>query len=150
MYKEIDDFLMSKAVAIAYVSRDKNHFSRLLSEAFNSKGYRVYPINPNTDEICDQKCYRSLSQVPDDVEAIYIIMRKDLAIDMAREAANIGLKRIWIHVSCNSPEIKEISNKFGISIIAGECFFMWSKPVKGIHRFHRFIRSLFDSNVKMK
>jgi predicted CoA-binding protein len=147
MYKEIDDFFQSKAIAIVGVSRDKNHFSHLLADAFIKREYKVYPINPNTDEICEIKCFRSISQVPDDVEAIYIIMRSDLAIDMAREAAARGIRKIWIHVKCNSPEIKDISSKYGISIIAGECFFMWAEPVKGIHRFHRFIRSLFDSRV---
>ncbi len=149
MYREVEDFLQTKAVAIASVSRDQNCFSRLLFDAFKERGYRVYPINKNAETIGDQTCYKSITQVPDDVEAMYIIMRRDNAIDVAREAANRGIRRIWIHVNCSAPELKELNEKYGISIIAGECFFMWAEPVKGFHRFHRLIRSLFDSKVKM-
>jgi uncharacterized protein len=148
MYKEIQDFLSSKAIAIVGASHKKNEFSHMLLAAFVEKGFIVYPVNPNCQEIEGLKTYPSIAVLPNDVEAVYIIKRKDLAIDMAREAANKGIKKIWIHVKCNSPEVKELSKEFGITIIAGECFFMWAEPVKGFHKFHRFIRSIFDSNVQ--
>jgi len=145
MYREIDDFLQSKAIAIVGVSREKSAFSRILMNAFNERGYKVYVVNPNAENIDCVKCYGSISQVPNDVEAVYILKRKEMAVELAREAANKGIKKIWIHVNCKSPELKEISKEHGISIIAGECFFMWAEPVKGVHRFHRFIHELFNS-----
>ena len=103
-------------------------------------------MNPNADEIDCLKCYSSISELPDEVEAVYILKRKEFAIELAREAAIKGIKKIWIHIKCNSPELKEISKEFGVSIIAGECFFMWAEPVKGVHMFHRFIKEIFASS----
>ena len=148
MYKEIQEFLSSKAIAIVGASHKKNEFSHMLLDAFVSKGFTVYPVNPSYNEIDGIKTYPTISVLPNDVDAVYIIKRKDLAIDMAREAAIRGIKKIWIHVKCNSPEIKELSKEYGVTIIAGECFFMWAEPVKGLHKFHRFIRSIFDKDVQ--
>lgn len=145
MYKEINEFFESKAIAIVGVSREKNSFSRVLQTAFTEKGYKVYIVNPNADEIDCNKCFHSIAELPDDVEAAYILKQKDLAIQLAREAAIKGIKKIWIHIKCKSPELKEISVEYGVSIIAGECFFMWAEPVKGVHRFHRFLREIFSS-----
>jgi predicted CoA-binding protein len=147
MYKEnadINNFLSSKSVALIGVSRDKQSYSRILLKAFVDKGFEVFPVNPNETEIDGIKCYQSITQLPDSIDAAYIIRRKDIAIDLAREAANRGIKKIWIHVKCDDPNIKELCKEYGVTVIAGECFFMWAEPVKGVHAFHRFLRNIFS------
>jgi predicted CoA-binding protein len=146
MYKENDEiqsFLNSKSVALIGVSRNKQSYSRTLMKAFIDKGFDVFPVNPNETDIDGQKCYQSITQLPDTIDAAYIIKRKEVAIDLAREVANKGIKKIWIHVKCDAPNIKELCKEYGVTVIAGECFFMWAEPVKGVHAFHRFLRSIF-------
>ncbi|MDY0254699.1 MAG: CoA-binding protein, partial [Tenuifilaceae bacterium] len=53
---------------------------------------------PNETEIDGLKCYQSIIQLPDTIDAAYIVKRKELAIDLAHEIANKGIKKIWIHV----------------------------------------------------
>lgn len=96
---EIENFLASKAVALIGVSRNKQSYSRSLMKAFVDKGFEVFPVNPNETEIDGLKCYQSIIQLPDTIDAAYIIKRKELAIDLAHEIANKGIKKkIWIHV----------------------------------------------------
>ncbi len=147
MYKEnvdIKNFLSSKSVALIGVSREKQSYSRMLLKAFIDKGFEVFPVNPNETEIDELKCYQSITQLPDSIDAAYIIRRKEVAVDLARELANKGIKKIWIHVKCDAPNIKELCKEFGVTVIAGECFFMWAEPVKGVHAFHRFFRNIFS------
>ncbi|HOP04863.1 MAG TPA: CoA-binding protein [Tenuifilaceae bacterium] len=145
MYKEINEFLQARSIAVVGVSRNEKSFGRTLLKAFSSRGYNVLVVNPNADSIDCYSCYRSIAQLPENVEAAYILKRNEVAVQLAREAATKGIKKIWIHVKCNSPELKEISNEYGVSIIVGECFYMWAEPVKGIHRIHRFLHDLFSS-----
>ena len=147
MYKEINEFFESKAIAIVGASRSKNSFSLNLLRVFAKRGFKVYAVNPNAKSIEGVESYPSLMQLPNDVDAVYIIKRKDIAIDLAREAANKGIMKIWIHVNCDSPEIDELCKKYGVTIIVGECFFMWAEPVRGMHAFHRFLRKLFDRSI---
>jgi uncharacterized protein len=147
MNNDVESFLNSKAIAIVGVSKNEKSFSYNLLKAFVRRGFKIYPVNPNENEIAGLKCYNSVLAMPNDVDAVYIIKRKDLALDIAREVANKGIKKIWIHVKCDSPQVNDLSKEFGVTIIAGECFFMWAEPT-GIHRFHRFLRGLFDKSVK--
>jgi len=146
MYKdnvEIKNFQASKAVALIGVSRNKQSYSRSLMKAFVDKGFEVFPVNSNETEIAGLKCYQSIIQLPDTIDAAYIIKRKELAIDLAREVANKGIKKIWIHVKCDAPDFKDLCKEHGVTVIAGERFFMWDEPAKGVHAFHRFLRSIF-------
>lgn len=145
MYKEINEFLQAKSIAVVGASRNEKSFGRTLLKAFATRGYNVLAVNPNADSIDCFSCYQSIAQLPDDVEAVYILKRKELAVQLAREAAAKGILKIWIHEKCNSPELKEISKENGVSIIVGECFYMWAEPVKGVHRIHRFLHDLFSS-----
>lgn len=142
MYREVTNFLQARTIAITGFSRNPNSFSRVLHKAMLDKGFEVYPVNQCQSEIDGIKVFPTVNDVPSDVEAIYILNKKETSILLAKDAAERGIKNIWIHVKCNTAETKEIERKYGISMIMGECFFMWAEPV-GVHKFHRFIRTLF-------
>lgn len=146
MYKETSSFFQSKAIALTGFSRNPKSFSRLIYNALTDRNFVVYPVNPNFNGDDSIRVYPSLSQVPVDVDAVYILNHKKTSFQIAREAASLGIRKIWIHTKCNSAEAREIEKKYGISMIMGECFFMWAEPVKGVHRFHRFIRTLFGGH----
>ena len=52
---EIKEFLSSKSVALIGVSCDSNSFSRKLMAAFINKGFTVFPVNPNLQEIDEKR-----------------------------------------------------------------------------------------------
>jgi predicted CoA-binding protein len=62
---------------------------------------------------------------------------------MAREAANMGIKKIWINLNYDSPNFTEISKRNGLSIIGGECFYQWNNQVQKAKRFRNFFLSVF-------
>ncbi|HMD69672.1 MAG TPA: CoA-binding protein, partial [Chitinivibrionales bacterium] len=37
----------------------------------------VYPVNPKVDEILGKKCYKSLAEIPGDVECAVIVVKRD-------------------------------------------------------------------------
>jgi predicted CoA-binding protein len=143
MYREVTNFLQARAIAITGFSRDPNSFSRILYKAMLDRGFVVYPVNQCLTEIDGIKTYPSMTDVPSDVEAVYILNKEETSLRLAKEAAEKGITSIWIHVKCNTAKAKEIEREYGISMIMGECFFMWAEPVVGFHKFHRFIRTLF-------
>jgi hypothetical protein len=147
MYRDVADinsFLSSKSVALIGVSRNKQSYSRALLDAFVSKGFNVYAVNPNVLDIDGVKSFQSVAELPAEIEAAYIINKKELAIGLAQEVASKGIKKIWIHVKCDDPKIKDLCKEHGVTMIAGECFFMWAEPVKGVHAFHRFLKNIFS------
>lgn len=143
MYSGINNQTEKKGIAIASSVTDKEHLSNFLAEAFRYKGYRVYQINPSCFEANNKSCFSSIDKIQEKVDTVYIITGNSVAEDMAREAANMGIKKIWINLNYDSPNFTEISKRNGLSIIGGECFYQWNNQVQKAKRFRNFFLSVF-------
>ncbi len=139
----IDSFLSIRKVAIAGVSRDKKKFGHVVFKQLKEKGFEVYPINPETDNIDGIPCFRSVSALPLNVHALIIITAKKRTREVVAEAMAKGIDNIWIQQMSDTPEAIELTKSHPVNLITGECILMHIDPVTGIHKFHRSIRKLF-------
>src|ERR1700751_5104401 len=63
-------FLASKRVAGTGLFREpKDHGSNVVYKRLRERGYEVFAINPNADQVEGDRCYHDLSSVPDGVDA---------------------------------------------------------------------------------
>jgi hypothetical protein len=60
-----------------------------------------------------------------------------------REAAAIGLKKVWLQQGAESPEAIALANELNINLVAGRCILMYAPPVEGFHAWHRAFYRLF-------
>ena len=141
--KQIEEFLESKNLAIAGVSRDKKKFGYRVFEDLTSKGYNAYPINPNTDVIDGKKCYNSVSELPSEVNSLLILTPKSKTDSVLRDAINKGIIHIWVQQMSESKDTIRIAEEYQKEIIHKKCIYMFSEPVTGGHKFHRIILKLF-------
>jgi len=91
-------FLASKRVAVTGVSRTpKTHGSNNVYRRLRERGYQVFAVNPNTDQVEGDLCYRDLASIPGGVQAVVIGTRPEIAEDTMRECAELGIKHVWMH-----------------------------------------------------
>ncbi|UCD39789.1 MAG: CoA-binding protein, partial [Candidatus Bathyarchaeota archaeon] len=57
-----------KTVAIVGVSRDSTKDSYQVAEYLKAQGYTIVPINPFADNVLGMKCYKSLVDLPDELQ----------------------------------------------------------------------------------
>ena len=70
------EFLASRRVAVTGVSREpKGHGSNAVYKRLRDRGYDVFAVNPNADEVEGDVCYHDLRSIPDGVEAVVIATR---------------------------------------------------------------------------
>ncbi|MBN1882361.1 MAG: CoA-binding protein [Deltaproteobacteria bacterium] len=62
-------------------------------------GGRVYPVNPNYDEIGGHTCYRSVSDLPEAVELVILFIPAGLVPSTVTECAELGIRRIQIQAA---------------------------------------------------
>src|SRR6266704_1625440 len=92
------EFLASKRVAVTGVSRQpKGHGSNVVYQRLRARGYEVFAVNPNADEVEGDPCYQDLRSIPGGVEAVVIGTRPEIAEDTMRECADLGIKQVWMH-----------------------------------------------------
>lgn len=140
---QIEDFYRQGPVAIVGVSRNKKKFGRTVYAELKKKGIAVLPVNPNTDTIDGDKCYKDVASLPEDVKAMVVITPKNKTEEIVKQAGNKGIKHLWIQQMSDTPEALEIARQQGMNLIHGRCIMMFSEPVAGMHKFHRGIMKFF-------
>jgi len=55
----------------------------------------------------------------------------------------LGIKSVWFQQGSSSDEAIKFCEEKGMSVVSGECIFMFAEPVDSIHKFHRWIWKIF-------
>jgi predicted CoA-binding protein len=146
--ESIEKFLAPKKLAMAGVSSNQKKFGYIVFKELREKGFDVCPVNPKVEEIDGVKCYKSVSDIPDTYEKLFLATPKDTTDSLIRDAAKKGIKHIWIQQMANTKESSALANDLGIELIEKECIFMFAEPVTSIHKFHKFIWKFFGKLPK--
>ena len=146
----IQKFLEPKKMAVVGASRNPKKFGGAIFAELKKKGYDLYPVNPNADEIEGVKCFNSVSELPDDVKNLYVVTPKPETANVIAEAVKKGIEMIWIQQSADTEEALKIAEENNIPVIYGKCMFMFVEPVESIHKFHRFVLKMFGGYPKLQ
>jgi uncharacterized protein len=142
---EIQDFLAPKRMAIAGASRNAKKFGGMIFQDLQKKGYQLYPVHPEANEIQGVACFRSVSDLPAEAEMLYIVTPKSQTLSIVQQAVERGVKKIWIQQSSDTPEAIDWAKQHNLPVISGQCMFMFAEPVSSIHGFHRWLNKVFRS-----
>ncbi len=142
MKERIDRFLACKKFAIAGVSRNKHKFGNTIYKELKKKNFDIVPVSPNMDSFEGEKCYRSVGDLPSDVEALIIVTKPGASLSLLKEAANKGIKNIFLQQGAQNKEIMEYADRNGVNLICKHCILMFANP-SGIHKFHERISKFF-------
>jgi len=137
-------FLASKRVAVTGVSRTpENHGSNNVYRRLRERGYEVYAVNPNADEVEGDPCYQDLKSIPGGVQAVVIGTRPETAEDTMRECVELGITQVWMHRGPGTGSVSEAATVFGrehgITVIDGGCPLMFPPTADFGHKVMRFV-----------
>lgn len=145
MKSVIDTFLSEKKIAIAGVSRTGKKMGNGLLKELDKLGYKVYPVNPNADEIEGRTCYRNVKDLPKDVSSLIVATRPEDAEQIAKDCLGSQVKRVWFHKGAGkgsaTPEIIRFCIDNQLDYVYGFCPMMFYGS--GMHHFHFWMRKKF-------
>src|SRR5215472_14564525 len=138
------EFLASRRVAVTGVSRTpKTHGSNNVYRRLRERGYQVFAVNPNTDEVEGDRCYQDLKSIPGGVDAVVIGTRPEIADDTMRECAELGIKHVWMHRGPGAGSVSatatEYGRQHGITVIDGGCPCMFDPTADFGHKIMRVV-----------
>lgn len=120
--EQIADILRNAGnIAVVGLSEKTDRTSYMVAQAMQKRGYRIIPVNPNADEILGEKCYSSLKGIPEPVGIVNVFRRSEYCADVAREAAEIGAKVLWLQQGIISEEAASIAERHGMTAIMDRC-----------------------------
>ena len=143
------EFLGHKRVAVTGVSRTpKGHGSNTVYKRLRERGYDVFAVNPNADEVEGDRCYKDLRSIPGGVEAVVIATRPEIAENTMHECAELGIKHVWMHWGAGGSSVSggatDYGPRHGITVIDGGCPLMFG-PTADFG--HKVLRRVLGSHV---
>ena len=81
---------------------------------------KLYPVNPNEDEILGMKCYKKLTDIPDTIDLVMISVPEPLVIKIIKDCVKKKVK--WIIIITSG--FSEIGNHEGEETIKKS----WKEP----------------------
>jgi len=119
-----------KTVAIVGLSKDPSKDSFEVGQFLQSKGYKIIPVNPSADQILGEKCYKSLLEMPEDLQKTI-----DL-VDIFRPSADVPpivdqavqLKRkfgkpnvVWMQLGIVNEDAANKAEDAGLTVVMDKC-----------------------------
>lgn len=147
MKQAASEFLAHKRIAVTGVSRNpKGHGSNVVYQRLRDRGYEVFAVNPNADEVEGDPCYHDLKSVPGGVEAVVIGTSPARAEDTMHECADLGITQVWMHQGpapgSVSPAATAYGREHGITVIDGGCPCMFAPTADFGHKVMRPVLTL--------
>ena len=141
------DFLANKRVAVTGVSREANgHGGNVVYQRLRDRGYEVFAVNPNADEVEGDPSYHDLRSIPGGVDAVVIATRPEHAEETMRECAELGIRQVWMHRGPGPGSVSETAAAYGrdrgITVIAGGCPCMFDPAADLGHKAMRAVLTL--------
>jgi predicted CoA-binding protein len=119
-----------KVIAVVGLSKDPEKVSYKVSAYMQQHGYRMIPVNPFVDEVLGEKCYKSLLDVPFEIQSILEV------VDVFRKAEDvppivdqvIELKMsvgrpfiVWMQLGIVNEQAAEALRHSGLVVVMDKC-----------------------------
>jgi uncharacterized protein len=85
-------------------------------------GYRCIPVRPHDcDAVHGIPCVASLAEIEEEIDLVDVFRRAEFCADVAREAAAVGAKALWLQLGIVSPEARIVARESGMEYVEDAC-----------------------------
>ena len=117
----IEEFIGLQDWAVVGFSSDRRKFGNRIHRDLKEAGYRVYPVNPRGGEVDGEAVYPDVASLPSSVQVADFVVPPETGLQVMRECAQTGLKRIWLQPGAESPELIALAGQLGLQVVHGAC-----------------------------
>jgi len=119
-----------KVVAVVGLSKDPSKYSFKVAQFLQSKGYRIIPVNPFVDEALGEKSYKSLLEMPEDlqksVEIVDIFRRPEDVPPIVDQAIQLKKKNgkpyvVWMQLGIINEEAAKKAAEAELQVVMDRC-----------------------------
>ena len=140
-------FLTHRRIAVTGVSRQpQGHGSNVIYQRLRDRGYEVFAVNPNADQVEGDVCYPDLKSIPGGVDAVVIATRPETADQTMRECVDLGIRWVWMHRAFGEGSVSDRATGYGrehgVTVIDGGCPLMFEPTADPGHKVIRFVCTL--------
>ena len=111
----------ARTIAVVGASRDPSKAGGSVPEGLQKRGFRIIPINPYAETLFGERVYRSLLEVPEQIDLVDVFRPAADAPEIARQAVAVGARALWLQEDIRSAEARCIAESAGMEFVEDEC-----------------------------
>ena len=117
-----DIFSKVKTIAVLGLSPDSSKDSHRVAAYLQNAGYKIVPVYPKEDMILGEKVYRSLAEIPFEIDMVNIF-RKPNALDAIADACieRGDIKVFWAQAGIVNNEAAQKAKDAGMQVVQNQC-----------------------------
>jgi uncharacterized protein len=120
-HEVIRRLINARRIAVIGVSPDPSRPSHYVTEYMQSVGKEILPVNPTISEVLGLKVYASLAEIEGQIDLVNVFRLPKFCPQIAKEAAAVGAKGLWLQSGIVSPEAHEIAKAAGLDFVENRC-----------------------------
>jgi len=118
---EIKNFLTLKKVGVIGMSRTESKAAHFVPKYLSENGFDIIPINPNSNEILNRKCYKEITEVDGEIDIVDVFRPSEDVLPFVKEAIKKNPKVIWLQEGIHNEEAENLAREHGIDVVFNRC-----------------------------
>jgi acyl-CoA synthetase (NDP forming) len=106
-----------ESVAVIGASNDRSKYGNKAVRAYSLSGIRVYPVNPKEETIEGLKAYKSILDIPGEIDRATLYVPPKVGLKVIEEIAEKGVKELYVNPGAESDELMDRARKLGLNPI---------------------------------
>ena len=119
MTDDISAMLSARTFAVVGASRSPQKYGYLVYRSLKSAGKTVYAVNPNADDVDDDRCYAALADLPNVPDVAVLVVPPAVSEAAVAECARLGVRNVWMQPGAESAAAVRACRAAGIAVISG-------------------------------
>ncbi|MCK6557166.1 CoA-binding protein [Candidatus Binatia bacterium] len=120
----------------------KKGFPRISYGEARKRGKRVFAVDPSIDQVEGDKTYPDLRALPERVDGVVLEVPREETLEAVREAADVGIKNVWVHMGRDTPEALALAKELGLNVLTGTCAVMYLAQGLSAHTVHKWVNKV--------
>jgi len=121
-----------KTIAVVGLSPDESKASHRVAAYLQESGYKIVPIYPKEETILGEKVYRSLKEIPFEIDMVDIFRKPKALDDVADACIQRGdVKVFWSQIGIVNNEAAQRAKDAGMRVVQNLCAMVEHKTLEG-------------------
>jgi hypothetical protein len=103
--------------AVVGATKKKDKFGYKMFRSLLNNGNIVYPVSLKYAEIDGVKTYKSIKDIPGDIDVVGFIVNPIVGLELIQDVIDLGIKNIWMQPGTRDPKIVKIATDNDINVV---------------------------------
>jgi uncharacterized protein len=108
---------MPRVVAVIGASNDRRKFGNKAVRAFRVAGDTVMPVNPRDTQIEGLPAFKSVLDVPGDIDLATVYLPREAALAVLPALARKGVGEVWLNPGADDDEVVALARTLGLRTV---------------------------------